>query len=435
MIKSVIFILILLLIFPIISAVEVDMETNFSQGQTLMARVSGNFLETIFKENIFFYRRHFRTPMDFDVGKIDNEFYIYAQLLDKIPDNYSLVIKNAKYMKGSQISEEDIVKNFSIIESIADFSINPGFIITDDDFFIEVQNLQDYKITIQIKTDITNNSTGIFIHPDTTILNSGEIKKIDFELKDIEQSTVKTIELSTENLKYQILVYVFVIKTEPEKKPKGIKFEPSEFNVTLSTNFSTTRIVYLYNTGNETLENISLSMSDSLKPYISFSIEEIDELKESSNVKIELYISSDDEEKTIEGKIKAKTSENIYADSEMFLNFVKDFIPFDEDEDEDESEDGDEGEEVIISTIKTCLEINGKICNEDEECDGELIYAKDDVCCLGNCEKIKKSSTGKIIGWSIVIGVIILVIWFYMKKYRKAKKPINLLKIAKGKRK
>ena len=111
--KSAIFILILLIV-PTISAIEFDMKTNFSQGETFMAKVSGYFLEPILKENIFFYRGHVRIPLKYNVAEINNEFYIYAMLADKEPNNYSLAIKNVRYMVGSQISEEDITKDIEI---------------------------------------------------------------------------------------------------------------------------------------------------------------------------------------------------------------------------------------------------------------------------------------------------------------------------------
>jgi len=412
------------------SAVEFEMKTNFSQGETLMAKVSGYFLEPILKENIFFYRGHVRIPMEYDVAKIDKEFYIYALLTGKNPDNYSIVIKNARYMKGSRVSEEDIAKNFSIIENTTDFSINPGFIITKSDYFIEVQNLQDYKITIQIKTAIKNETSekkGFFdsllgIGEDeegnSTTLMSGEIKKINFELEDIEQPTSKIIQLSTENLTYVIPVYIF-IKEVSEKKERGFKLEPSELNISMPTNSNTTRIIYLYNTGQETLTNISLSMPDSLKSYISLSVNEIEELEENNSIKIELYIFSE-EEGGIQGNIKAKTGdETLLTYSAISLNFLKDYVPLDEDD------------EIFIT--KPCSEWNGTICGKDEECEGKIKGAKDGNCCFGTCKKIEESSIGKIIGWIVILVVAGFLIWFFKKRYKGAKKPIDLLKIAKGK--
>ena len=425
MIKKSVFVLAILFLLPIISAVEFDMKTEFNQGETLMARVSGNFLEPILKENIFFYRGHVRISINPNVAKIDDEFYIYAPLLGKAQNNYSIVIKNVRYMKGSQISEDEIVKNFSIIQDIADFTIEPGFVVTKDDFFIRVQNLQESKITIQIKTTLAFESDEGFFssllenpnqEENSITLKSGEIKKINFKIEEITYPVLKTIELSTENLKYTILVYIFPKETEPEEKQRNFKFEPSELNILMTTNSNTTRIIYLYNTGKETLENISLSLSNQLKPYVSLSIKEINELKENSSTKIELILSSDYEEKFIEGQITAKAID-IYAYSAIFLNFLNDYTPIN-------------GEEKI-SIAKTCSEIKGKICDlKKEECDGESVNAKDSVCCLGNCKEIiKESSTGKTIGWAIIIIIISFLVWFFKTKYRGAKKPFNLSNI------
>jgi len=396
--------MILLLVFPIISSVEFDIKSEFKQGETLIAKVSGNFIKPILKENIFFYRGHVRVPMEYNVAKIDNEFYIYA-LLPETQNDYSISIEDIEYMDGREVSYKDIVRNFSINNDTADFFINPGFIISENDSEITVQNLQNEKINIKSN-----------INEDVVTLISGEIKKIYFKLEDIGQN--KIIELSTNNLIYEIPIYTFSDKTGD--KERDFRFEPSIFNVSMSTNSETTRIVYLENTGKKTLEDISLSVSDSLKQYVSFSIEEVDELKKDSSIKIELTMSSDDEEKQVEGQIIAKESnENstIYSYLAINLDFLKDYVPSD-------------GE--VSTTSATCLELEGIIC--DLECSGETKHAKDGVCCLGECSEAKESSTGKIIGWIIVLLIIGFLYWFFKNKYRGTKKDIDLLKIAKGKK-
>lgn len=407
MVKKSFLILTILFLLPIISAVEFDMKTEFDQGETLIAKVSGNFLEPILKENIFFYRGHVRIPIEYDVAKINEEFYIYALLSGKIQSNYSIEIKDVRYMKGAEISEEDIIKEFSITNNTADFSVNPGFIITKEDFFIEVQNLQDKKINITIKDEDIS-----------LTLKSGEIKKINFELNEIEEPVFKTAELSSENLNYEIPVYLFLDK-EPVKKEKKFKFEPSKLEISMSTDSETKRIIYLYNIGEETLENLSLYISDSLMPYVLFSLEEFEELEPDSNIKLEIYFTSDSEEKIIEGRITAE-EENLYAYSDITLTFIEDYIPLNDEESEP------------IQTTQTCEEMQGVICQEGEECDEELVYAKDDVCCLGTCKKTEKSSTGKIIGWAIIGIVLVFLIWFFKKRYRGAKRGVDLFKIAKG---
>jgi len=337
--KTILLFISLLLILPIISAVEFDMKTELSQGETLMAKVSGNFVEPVLKENIFFYRRHMSTSIIPSISRIDDEYYIYAQLpIEKIPDNYSLVIKNVRYMKGSTISEENLVKNFTITEETADFSIDPGFIITEKDFYIEVQNLQDYEITINIDTNETAGIGGFFTvlsgitedEEDSVTLRSGEIKKINFELGNV--TTFKMVGLSTENLTYEIPIYAFV--------------------------------------------------------------SEVEEIEEEINISEEQNQTITEEETTTE-------------DNESIIQ---------------------------VASTKTCEELNGTICKKNEKCDGKSEYARDAKCCLGTCKEIQKSSTGKIIGWSIVIVILVFLIWFFKKKYRGAKKDIDLLKIAKGKK-
>ena len=157
-----------------------------------------------------------------------------------------------------------------------------------------------------------------------------------------------------------------------------------------------------------------------LKPYINLSKQSINELNTNSNTPIELIISSK-EEFEVEGYIKAKAGAKIVYSliSIKFLaNYTAIEIP------------------VQNSTTRTCAEKGYSICSKDEECStNELFYAKDNVCCIGTCKaKEKSSSTGRIIGISILIIVVILGALFY-KKFKKTKKPINLLKIAKGKKK
>lgn len=404
--KKIFFIILLILILPAISALEFDMETEFAQGETLMAKVSGNFIEPVLRENVFLYRGHIRVPLELEVAEINDDFYIYAQLLRKAPDNYSIRIENVKYMRLWQVIEEDLVKNFTITEEIADFSIEPGFIITDEDFSIEVQNLQEHDIIIEIKENETS-----------VDLKEGETKEINFDIENITE----TIELSTANLKYEIPVYIFSV--EEEEKEKSFRFEPSILNISMATNSNKTRIIYLYNDGEVDLENITLSISDSLKPHISLSAEEIEELEANKSIKLTLTIFSD-EEKSLEGRITAE-ADSLYAYSAVFLNFIKDYQPL----------PGEEEAPQDPAVLQTCSEMNGTICASDEVCDGETESARDGNCCLGECLEIEDDDGWKITGWLIVIAVLIFLYWFFKKKYRGARRKVNLLKIAKGKKK
>ena len=492
-------IILLILFLPIISAVTLDMKTEFDKGETFMAKVSGNFFESIVKEDILFYERHIREPMSPFVIKINNNFYIYAQLFGKPQNNYSIVIKDVKYIEGGLIVQEDITKFFSISNNIAAFSIEPGFVFTNGNFFIEVENLQDSEINIEVVTSSINLETTEPIN-----LGTGATKRIYFSIENLTEPTFEIIKLVSENLQYNVPVYIFgVSEGEPgcvannscedntcvgnictdscgnvydgikicvdenntcislegicefypcsqglqdlgkldcgffrtccksnenhikenisEDEKKSFNFEQSELEIVMPTNSYTIREIYLYNTGEKTIEDISLLISGELKNYITLSTDKIDKLEPDSNVKIELEFYSFDKAIEVDGELVAK-EQDISTYSSIFLTMINNYIPL------------DEYEYSPSVQTKTCAELNGVVCSLDEECDTDYVYAKDNKCCLGTCGGEEPSSTGKIIGWAIVGIVVVFLIWFFKTKYKGAKKPPSLLDIAKGKK-
>ena len=415
--KKIMIILVTLLIFPLISSVEFEMKEEFDQGETLVAVISGNFLDQIVRDNIFFYREHVRIPVVYEVGKINDDFYIYVMLTGKEQGNYSVKIKDVRYMSGVEITDEDIVKNFTITENTSDFSLSPGFIITSEDFFLEMQNLQEERITVQIDTPEA------FISETSLELRSGEIKRINFNLNEEVLnlgSAFEEIKLSSENTDYSVPVFVMSsINITEEEKGLNFKFEPHIVDVSIATDSDSKRIVYILNTG-DTVEDIFISVSPLLEPYVTVSPQEINTLEKNSTEKIEIFITSGTEEIIIEGQIFART-ENFTSSLILILDFIKDFIP-----------EEPEGEEVIITT---CVQLGGIICEEGERCTGQTNPTKDGICCFAPaiCEEIPKSQTGKIIGWGVIILVILFLFWFF-KKYKKVKPKVDLLKISKGKR-
>lgn len=413
--KKLIIILIFLLVFPLISSVEFETKNEFNQGETLVAVVSGNFYDQITRDNVFFYKGHVRIPMIYEIGKIQDDFYIYAMLTGKEQGNYSVIIKEVRYARGIETVDEDIVKNFTITENTTDFSLSPGFVITPEDFFLEVQNLQEKRITIQI------DMPGAFISESILELKSGEIKRINFELNEENfSSALEEIKLSSENTEYSVPVFIMLdINITEEEKRLNFKFEPHTVAVSMATDSDSKRIVYMLNKG-DTVEDIFISVSPLLEPYVTVSPQKINTFEKDSTEKIEIFMISETEEMIIEGQIFA-TSENFTSSLILVLDFIKDFIP-----------DDQEDEEVIITT---CAQIEGIICEEGETCTGKTSPTKDGICCFAPaiCEETPTSQTGKIIGWTVVILVILFLFWFF-RKYKKVRPRVNLLKIGRRRR-
>ena len=86
-----------LLLISGVFAVEVEMNNEYSQGETLVAKISGNFLTPIARSNIFFYKEHVRVSFEYQITKIGYDYYLYAFLVGKTAGNYSLSIEDVKY--------------------------------------------------------------------------------------------------------------------------------------------------------------------------------------------------------------------------------------------------------------------------------------------------------------------------------------------------
>lgn len=424
--KVVIILFVLILSFQLISAVDVTiLNTNeiFSSGETLIAKVSGNFISPITKSNVFFYQgeildNNFQVSLDYDVIKINDAFYIYAVLLDKTEGSYSITIENARYKKGAEISEEKIVKNFSIDSQTADFYVNPGVIATSEDFFIEVQNLNENDITINVNTGTNiSGEKEIFVEGAKTYslpVLSGDVEKINFQI-GAGESGLRTIEIKTANLVYEVPVYVYTSSSGGATESVSLSFEPSELNFSIPVNSTTKKTVYIYNLGETNLTNISLYFSEPLSDSAILSKSLIETLNAHSYTFVGLSFLSPSES-NVEGELNAQVG-NTITSAPVYLQFLVNYVA--------------SNETLYYSSTKTCAELNGTLYNtQTEKCDKEPIKAKDNWCCLGAVEKIKSSNMGIIIAVIIIAVILLGGLWFYFTKYKKTKRPVNLIEIA-----
>jgi len=219
-----VFVLVLLML-PLVCALDIDVKDSYDKGETLIAKISMNFVEPISDANVFFYRGHVRVPMVFDLVKIENDYYVYARLPQN-EANYSMALEDVRYMAGSEISDEDVVVYFVVSNKTADFSVEPGFVFTNDDFIISVQNLMGENIVVsysgleKMVVEEEEKEVGFFEGlfggggdeveslDGSVELRSGDIEDIYFSLENVENG-LQMVELSSANLNYEIPVYIF----------------------------------------------------------------------------------------------------------------------------------------------------------------------------------------------------------------------------------
>lgn len=398
----------LIFLIPLISASQIELnKQEFDKGETLFAKISGNFVDQITRDNVHFYRGgHVEIfSVEFEIEKIDEDFYLYANLpINPQETNHSLRIEDVRYYQATEIVDETIRENFTISNQTADFSITPGFIESTNDFFVEIINLVDRQIDVAIES-----SDRIETEPSLE-LNIGEEDSTLIQLRD--PLSEEKINFSTENTEYTFWLFVpFGSPTTGEDLEKDFSFETEVIEISMSTDSDTKRVIYLKNEGETSIEDIELSVSEDLKEYISLNPSSINELDFNESIKIELSINSDAENKTLEGLIIASSDTgnlSIQDTSIIILDFIPNFIPSNQTSQDD-------------SSAKLCSEVGGEICGDSEVCDGDIFHAQDGTCCLGVCEEESSGlgSTAKWIGWTLIILIVGFVFWFYKSKYKK----------------
>ncbi len=440
--KIILPLILLLILLPNILAIDFEIKDTYSQGETLISKISGTFVEPVFKEDILFYRDHVRIPFDFEFAKLDGNYYLYAQLLGKIPGNYSIRIEDAKYIQFGQEVEGDLRSNFTISNNFSEFSVSEGFILIEEDFSLDVLNLQDYEFKIFInqseglEEQESEESGGLFktlfgggnnnieeqTGEDNLTISPGATETLDFDLNDFSDFSSRIINLDSQDTSYKVYVFVAEDLVDDDEEQR-FRFQPNSLNFSISTETESQRIIYLENYGNGILENITLTLSDSLKDYMNLSKENIDELEDNSTFKLTLNITSLDEDKLVQGYIEAQVYEGDIINVPITINILDGYIPSEEEEENNNA-----------PLLETCEELEGIICKEYEECNEETTSTKTGSCCLAECNQKQTSSKGKLIGWFIIIFLAGFVIWFIKAKYFKSRNKINLLKIARGKR-
>lgn len=414
----------LLLVLPLVSAVEFEMPSKFKQGETLIAKVSGQFTQTPLKQNIEFLRGHTRIAMNHEVAKIGESFYIVAPLTGKGPNNYSIVIEDVEYRHEGKTVDDPLIRNFTIEGEFADFSINKGFISANDDFSITVENLKDNSISIALEiTTISGNEEGLRDYEDGEVYDIAVLpgqKTLDFKLGSEVRSSIKELTLKSANTNYTIPVSIFIDEVATEDKIYDFDIAPPKLEIKLPTGGNITKLVYIYNTGTGRLSDVEITLDESLKPYMQITEDKFGQILPENNANFELIVVAG-KEQTLGGDIFVRTAEGVSDLIRVSLEIEEGYeLPAEETQD--------------LSTTENCEEIKGQVCTDEEECDGDYIFAKNQFCCIGKCVSPTASSFGGLIGWIIIIVIIVAAAWFFLTKYKKKPKPINLLQVASRRR-
>ena len=391
-------ILLFLIILPIITAIEITFsKDSYQPKETLQAEITGNFI-SLTSDNIFIFKddKLHSEPVIKDLTKQNNIYYFYAILPNEV-GNFTFQIE-AEYLERGIIKNDPIKKEIDILyKNDSDLSINPGFLIPKEDFFIRVKSL--YRNTdLTAKFEATGETKELFL-----IEEIEEIIKFSLpELPPMKSS------LTINDYK----IPIFLIKKLDKEEILKIEFIPYSLSGTIIENKDYFFRVVVKNSGNKNLTNIKFSSDLNTKIFP----EQIDLLEPNAIRIINLTIKVEKVDGNLLGNIVAEFSNNSFNLPVLFeITKNESDVKIDD-----------------IQMIKdkfSCGEL-GVICQETQVCTGETTESLEGPCCIGQCSEQKKSSYSTYIGIILLIVLILIIIYVIWKvrKRNKIKSPKEILR-------
>lgn len=389
--KKIIFILVLFFV-PLVSSISTTMLPSYQSSETMIIEIQGNILEPIDRSDIVFKRAHVAIAVDYDIRRILDKYYLYAQVPSN-PNNYTLFINNIATTVNGQNQIVNFNQTFSVEENLTDYSINPGFIITNKDFSITINSNLDQQTTIS--SDFPEEGS-IILNPGANNINFNIAQKPSgFYLTTIGKYNVPIFITGNQDIQQSISLTVY----------------PKVFRETLKINTLKLYNISITNNGNEFIDQVYFAYDNSI---FSLSNESINlQANESVNISVSLINLTKDISEVIFIAKDSQTLENI----SFQISFTQN----------DSQVTNSSNPEYY------CSELGGKFCSATDVCSGQNVQTLDGSCCIGTCSLQKESSSNSWIIYLlsiIVLGVLAFVFFRYRRtKLPKPKNlPLNILK-------
>lgn len=380
-----ILILILLTLIPLSSAITTTMLPSYERGETIIIEIQGNILEPIERSDIIFRRAHVAIAVDYDIKRILDKYYLYAQA-PLNSNNYTLFINNIATTVNGQNEVVNFNQTFTVLSNLTDYSISPGFVITNGDFSISIDSNLDQQTTI--------NSD--FPEENAITLSPG-INNIEFQTS----SKPTGFYLATVG-KYQIPVHILSSQVSQEENISLIIY-PKTFRETLKTGTPKAYKILITNSG-QPVENLYFTYNQEI-----FSLDkELINLQANESVNLSITLK----------ELSKNFSELIWiargSDAIENISFQISFTQNDS--------------QVTNSTNPEyyCLELGGKFCSALEICSGQSVQALDGSCCVGTCSIEEESSSSWIFYIFIAITLVVIILIFMRYKKTRLPKPKGL---------
>lgn len=396
-----------------VSALEIAASKDeFMHGETFQATLTGNILKNIQKTDVGFYIANVQQPITYDLVKINNTYYIYG-ILPYNPGNYSLKISKVYFKEQNTIKTQDIKKDFLIGNQTAEFYINPGFIVTTDNFKLILHNNKNTGLAVIATLE---NETYTAIAPPQ------DNKEITINIDNILSTRITQLFISSGTFSYSIPVYIIKNQTSitpgsnvtisVRGKPK-LDFILSYIDATLNTGDSIKQSLELVNKGDKETGEINISVSDTLKEFVNVSAQNIQSILPGQRFSIN-FTGKFTKQGNFSGFITASSlnsSDYVSLNFKIGVNITR-------------------NSSLPVQNTKSCSQLQGKICLSSETCTGSQTISSDGFCCIGQC-KGQSEPEPQSRNWifiAVIIIILVIVGAFLFFKYKKPKTSSDVLK-------
>ena len=375
---------------------SLNLQHNQTQpGETILATITTQeeFSKQIEPDDITFLEARKQVFFEHDITFYDDTHHLYIYTTRR--GNFTIKIENILYKESNELKSKTIQQNFTIQDSTNQtqiLSIKPGFVLTTQTPKIKLTNKGTQTL------NITYNETPISIQPLKT-------KEITISPTEVF-STIKIQSYKEFSIP---IIYPPANGTFQAPPQLDLQLDPELLLAELFTETETQETIQLFNFGEEPITNIKTTSSISFietKPIENISARGI------HNLTLTL---SPETPGHFQGNINITYTQ--YGKQNTLEIPLSIFV----------LPKGSTPEKFNVSE-KTCEEKGGTPCTNEEICDGDASFTKNnEYCCIGTCQPIEPNEDRFSYGWliAILIFIVLAVTGYYFYKKQKKITPKN----------
>ncbi len=364
------------------SAISVSIKSDYAPQETMTIKISGDIREPITNNNIVLKRNNVIVPLDYDVKKLGNDYYLWA-LAPLNENNYTLWINDVTTTITGTLNKTNFAYNFTVSGNLTDYYLKQSVIYANEDFEISAYNNRDIPLDIGVD----------FPEAGSFTLLPGE-NKISFSISGIDGTQLSNFSIG----KYEVYAYIIgrevVNNTSTDASKILLYFIPQKIKREVFANERITYPIVIVNDGNESVKT-SLEYNKNI-----FTIDNEPEVLDAGE-KFSFNLSIKTNSSVSENLILHAGESNYYLKVEIMISNL--------------SSTGQNASGGLFY----CDELAGKICKSGETCSAETVSSLNGACCRGNCAA-ESGESRSWIGYLIAAFVVIGAIFIYYR-YKKVK--------------